>query len=54
MPDGFIEAMFVAARDLLLKYKPKEKVKLPYMLRLTEKAMIQGNIALWKLCSLNQ
>ena len=54
MPEEFIEAMFIAARALLLKYKPSEKVKLPYMLRQTEKAMISGDIALWKLCSVNQ
>ncbi len=54
MPDEFIDAMFIAARSLLLKYKPSEKVKLPYMLRQTEKAMIDCDIALWKLCSVNQ
>ncbi len=54
MPDDFITAMFVAGRALLLKYRPAEKVKLPYMLRQTEKAIISRDISHWKLCSLNQ
>ena len=54
LSDDIIEAMFVAGRELLLKYKPKEKVKLPYMLRLTEKAILENDIELWKLCSINQ
>ena len=54
MPEEFIEAMFIAARALLLKYQPEKKVKLPYMLRETEKYMIRGDIAHWKLCSMNQ
>ncbi len=54
LPENVIQAMFIAGRELLLKYKPKEKVKLPYMLRLTERAIINNDIALWKLCSVNQ
>ncbi len=54
LPDDVIQAMFVAGRELLLANRPSERVKLPYMLRETEKAMIDGDIALWKLCSLNQ
>ena len=54
LPEEVVQAMFVAARALLLKRKPEKTVKLPYMLRLTEKAMIDNNIALWKLCSVNQ
>ena len=54
LPEEVIQAMFVAGRELLLKYKPDEKVKLPYMLRLTEKAVLENNIELWKLCSVNQ
>ena len=54
MPEDFVEAMFIAGRALLLKFRPPERVRLPYMLRQTEKAMIAGDIAHWKLCSLNQ
>ena len=54
MPEEFVAAMFIAARALLLKYRPSEKVKLPYMLRETERAILAGDIALWKLCSVNQ
>lgn len=54
LPEEVIQAMFVAGRELLLKHKPTEKVELPYMLRLTEQAIIKKNIALWKLCSVNQ
>ncbi len=48
------EAVFIADRALLQKYKPKQNVKLPLMLSLTEKAILKNNIALWKLCSLYQ
>lgn len=54
MPEQFVTAMFVAGRALLLKYRPSGGVKLPYMLHLTEKAMIEKDIAHWKLCSMNQ
>lgn len=54
LPREVIHAMFIAGRNLLLEYKPSADVKLPYMLRLTEKAMIKKDISLWKLCSMNQ
>ncbi len=54
LPENVVQAMFIAGRELLLKHKPKEKVKLPYMLRLTERAIINNDIALWELCSVNQ
>ncbi len=54
LPEEVVKAMFIAGRELLLRYKPKEPVRLPYMLRLTEKAVLEENIALWKLCSVNQ
>ena len=54
LPNEVIQAMFFAGRELLLKNRPIEKVKLPYMLRQTEKAIVDCNIALWKLCSVNQ
>ncbi len=54
MPEEIIRAMFIAGRELLIQNKPDSPVKLPYMLRLTEKALIQKNISLWKLCSVYQ
>lgn len=54
LPDDVVRAMFVAGRSLLMRYKPAGRVRLPYMLRLTEKAVINNDIALWKLCSINQ
>lgn len=49
-----VEALFVLARDLVLNYKPKEKVKLSYMLRQVEKSFINNDISLWKLASMYQ
>ena len=49
LDDKIIEAMFVLARDLLLQYQPEKPYKLPYMLRVTEKALLRGDINLWKL-----
>lgn len=44
-----VEAMFVLANELLKEYKPKTPYKLPYILRITEKAILSKNIDLWKL-----
>lgn len=44
-----VDDLFVLACDLFRKYKPKQTVKLPYMLRVTEKALLEGDINLWKL-----
>ena len=54
LSEDIVQAMFIAGRELLLRCKPTEKVKLPYMLQQTEKALIEKDIALWKLCSVNQ
>ena len=54
MPEEVVEAMFIAGRELLLQFKPETDVDLPYVLKLTEKAVIDRNTELWKLCSLNQ
>lgn len=51
LPEEVIKAMFIAGRDLLIQNKPDKPVRLPYMLRQTEKALLEKNIALWKLCS---
>lgn len=44
-------ALFVLAREIYFEYKPKEKVKLPYMLRQIEIAFDRNDIELWKLAS---
>ena len=44
-----VDDLFVLACDLLKQYKPEQKIKLPYMLRVTEKALLEGDINLWKL-----
>ena len=48
------EAVFVLSCGLLRKYRPEEKITLPYMLRVTEQSMLKENYELWKLASLNQ
>ena len=47
-------AIFVLACELLKSSRPAGKIALPYMLRVTEKAMLKGDYALWKLASGNQ
>lgn len=54
LPEEIISAMYVLGRELLLSNKPTRKVKLPFMLRYTEKAILNDNYALWKLCSVSQ
>lgn len=49
-----VEALFVCARQLFLEYKPKDKVKLPYVLKQAEKAFDKNDMELWKLSSLYQ
>ena len=46
-----IEALYVLARDIFLRYQPKNKVKLPYMLRQVEKSFQNNDMNLWKLAS---
>ena len=50
MDEKVIEAMFVLACELLDQYRV-ENCQLPYVLRVTEKAMINRDIELWKLSS---
>lgn len=49
-----VEAMFVLAKDLCLKYKTKGKIRLSYMLRQVEKSFETNDINLWKLASVYQ
>ena len=51
LDDQIIEAMFILARNLLMEYKPDNNIQLPYMLRITERALLSGDISLWKLAS---
>lgn len=54
LEEKVVEAAFVMANELLVRYKPQEQCKLPYMLRVTEKAILTKDINLWKLASCNQ
>ena len=49
--DEVIDAMFILACDLYQQYGIKKDCKLPYMLRVTKKALQQGDINLWKLAT---
>ena len=51
LKDEIVDALFVLARDVLEHYKPEKRYRLPYMLRITEKALLQGDLSLWKLAS---
>lgn len=53
LDEDILEALFVMGRELLLQNKPPYKVELPYILRVTEKAVLQKDIELWKLVSRN-
>lgn len=54
MDNEIVTAMFVIARELVEKYKPKEKIKLPYVLKNVERAFEENDIELWKLASCYQ
>lgn len=49
--DDVVKALFVLAQELYRKYKPENKVRLPYMLKQVEKAFQENDIELWKLAS---
>lgn len=51
MSEQTVEDLFVLARDLLKRYGQQENVRMPYMLRVTEKALREGDINLWKLAT---
>ncbi len=54
LDEQLVNAMFTLAHDLVVRYRPNTAYKLPYMLRVTEKAILEKNIALWKLASTYQ
>lgn len=51
MDDEVLQALFVVCRDILKRYRPNHKVKLPYVLRTAEKALLEGDINLWMVAS---
>ncbi len=51
MDGEIVDALFVLGCGLLKRYRPAGGCKLPYILRVTEKAMLSGDIELWKLAS---
>ncbi|MBR2553953.1 MAG: glycosyltransferase [Aeriscardovia sp.] len=51
LPKGLLEALFILAREQLIKYRPEQICKLPYMLKVTEKALLERDINLWKLAT---
>jgi glycosyltransferase involved in cell wall biosynthesis len=46
-----VEALFVLAKELVFKYKPKSYRRLSYSLRQVEKSFQKNDISLWKLAS---
>lgn len=51
LDEKVVDALFALACDLYREYGVKENCQLPYMLRVTRKALLQGDINLWKLAS---
>lgn len=49
-----VEALFVLAKEEIDKYKPKEKVKLPYVLKYVDKAFAENDMTLWQISSCYQ
>ena len=49
-----VEALFVLAKEEIDKYKPKEKVKLPYVLKHVDKAFAENDMSLWQISSCYQ
>lgn len=51
LDDQTVEDLFLLACDLYQHFGVRENCKLPYMLRVTKKALQQGDINLWKLAT---
>ena len=51
LEENVVEALFVLACSLYQEYGLQEGCKLPYMLRVTRKALKQGDINLWKIAT---
>ena len=54
LDNEIIEALFVLAKEEIDRYKPKEKVKLPYVLKLVDKAFSASDLSLWQISSCYQ
>ncbi len=51
LDNELVNSLFVLACNIIKKNKPSKDVKLPYILKQTEKAMLNNDINLWKLAS---
>ena len=51
MDEKTVDDLFILACDLLEKYGQENDVRMPYMLWVTEKALREGDINLWKLAT---
>ena len=51
LPNDLLEALFILAREQIVKYRQEQICKLPYMLTVTEKALLKRDINLWKLAT---
>ena len=51
LDEKVVDALFILACDLYWQYGVKEECKLPYMLRVTKRALQQRDINLWKLAT---
>ena len=49
-----VEALFVLAKEEIDRFKPKEKVKLPYVLKFADKAFSENDLSLWQISSCYQ
>lgn len=49
-----VEALFVLAKEEIDKYKPNERVKLPYVLKYVDKAFAENDMSLWQISSCYQ
>ena len=45
------EALFLLAREQIVTYRPEQGCNLPYILKVTEKALLDKDINLWKLAT---
>lgn len=51
LPEDLLEALFILASEQVVKYRLEQDCKLPYMLKVTEKALLERDINLWKLAT---
>lgn len=51
LDERLVEALFVVASELIIEYKPETNVKMPYVVKQAERALLNKDIQLWKLAS---